>query len=137
MDEDRRCKPRYVNCGKLKGLSVRKTGSPGFVELHPGVVQLGPTFCYFEREGMQEFQVKDTLELLFALEDGSCTAQATVVSVQDWMCLDEGYHQERWYNYGVEFNCGLAESVYQCLVGGPKKTGTLRRGQDANRPHGV
>jgi len=125
MDEDKGRQLRYMDCGKLKGLSVRKTGSPGFMELHPGIVQLAPRTCCFERAGTQEFQVKDTLEFLFALEHCSCTARATVVSVDGWSCLDECYHHKRWYNYRVEFDCDLDESVCESLLAGPKRPGTV------------
>jgi hypothetical protein len=127
MDENKGRQLRYINFGKLKALSVRKTGSPGFTELHPGVVQLGPRSCLFEREGRQEFQVKDTVELFFALEDCFCQAQATVVSVEGWRCLDEGYHHKSWYNYEVEFDCELDANVYQHLVAGPKRSVILRQ----------
>lgn len=122
MDEDKVCQLRYVNCGRLRELSVRKTGSPGFMELHPGIVQLGPRTCCFEREGTQEFQVQDTVEFLFDLEGCSRTAQATVVSVDGWSCLDEGYHHKKWYSYRVEFDCELDESVCECLLPGPKRS---------------
>jgi hypothetical protein len=137
MDEDKGCQLHYINCGKLKELLVRKTGSPGFTELHPGIVQLSPRTCCFEREGTQEFQVKDTLEFLFDLEDCFCTAQATVVSVDGWSCLDEGYHHKRWYNYRVEFHCELDESVCERLFAGPKRSVTVRQASEGKLPQAV
>jgi hypothetical protein len=141
MDEDKRCELRYINCGNLKSLLVRRAGSPDFKELHPGIVQLGSSSCSFEREGGPEFQVKDSLELHFHLEDRCVTAPATVVSVDGWKCLDEGYHHQTWYRYGVELDCELDANVCERLITTPKRsmkllrgTGKLRSGKRSGSP---
>jgi hypothetical protein len=111
----------YLAVSRINKLSVRKKGASDLRLLHPEVVEISPTSCFFERPGNQDFQVGEEIDFLFDTEDSCLSAGAAIVWVTKFEFLDEAYEHDIWFSYGAEFSSELDGEFFQRIKGDPKK----------------
>lgn len=116
----------YLALGQVRRLAVQKKGATDYQPIHLSTVEVSPTFCHFEQEGRQEFQVGEECDILIDMEGSCFNVKATIVVVVRCEMLDEGYEQKTWFTYGVEFDRELDSILFKKLVGDRKRSKTPR-----------